>query len=371
MPKSVVQGAGAPTVSIVITSYNYERYVGDTIRSALGQTYPHAEVIVVDDGSTDGSRAVLESYRDSCRVIYRANGGEAAASHSGLLECRGDLVLFLDSDDMLDKDAIARVVEAWRPGCTKVQFYLRTIDGVGRPLGFRTPNIPFVPDDEIEDCLLDYGYYPSPPTSGNVYTRDFLLKVLPAPAWRNGIDGYLNALAALEGRVITIPEELGSYRMHDANMSAISTMTLPKLRQGMIHEIERERAIVHWAAERGIQIYRPLVAHIPSHCKARILSLRLDPASHPIRGDRLGGLALTALASIWRYRHMTLAKRLLSTAGVAGLLILPKDWLMRRLQALFVAEKRRGLADLLRLAAAREMLRAWQQQVRRQAARVF
>jgi glycosyltransferase involved in cell wall biosynthesis len=338
-----------PLVSIVITSYNYDRYLAATIESALSQSYRHTEVIVVDDGSTDSSRDIIQSFGSRCLSIFRENGGEAAASRSGFKASRGDIVLFLDSDDLLDHDAVAQIVAAWRSDCTKAQFYLRVVDSAGHPLGCRKPNIDFVPDREVRKCLFHYGYYPSPPTSGNAYARAFLLDVLPATkcAWRNGIDGYLNALAPLHGEIISIPVELGSYRMHDRNMSAWSDLTLDTLRDGMLREIERERAIIGDAARRGVQIRHGLVTNIPSHCKARLLSLRLDSNSHPIQGDTLSGLFAQGIAAVWRFPHMTLAKRLGSSIGLAALLMLPRSWLDRWLHALFVAEQRPQLSDFL------------------------
>jgi hypothetical protein len=358
----IVQTAfrAGPFVSIVITSYNYDQYLGATIESALDQSYPRKEVIVVDDGSTDLSREIIRSFGSRCTSIFRDNGGEAAASRSGLDASRGDIVLFLDSDDLLDRDAVERVVAAWRPDCAKAQFYLRIIDGDGRSLGCRKPNIDFVPGDQIRTCLFHYGYYPSPPTSGNAYARAFLTEVLPLTvnAWRDGIDGYLNGLAPLYGEIVSLPIELGCYRMHDRNMSAWSDLSLGKLRDGMLREIERERAIVDHAALRGIRIGHALVTNIPAHCKARILSLRLDPKSHPVEGDTLAGLFGLGIAAVWGFPHMTLAKRLGSSVGLAALLMLPRSWLDRWLHALFVAEQRPHLADFLPPRARRPMERS-------------
>jgi len=358
----IVQAAfrARPFVSIVITSYNYDQYLSATIESALGQSYPRKEVIVVDDGSTDLSREIIKSFGSRCIGVFRDNGGEAAASRSGLDVSHGDIVLFLDSDDLLDRDAVERVVAAWRPGCAKVQFYLRVIDGGGTPLGCRKPNIDFVPGDQIRTCLFQYGYYPSPPTSGNAYSRAFLTDVLPLTigAWRDGIDGYLNGLAPLHGEIVSLPIELGCYRMHDRNMSAWSDLSLSKLRDGMLREIERERAIVDHAALRGIRIRHALVTNIPSHCKARILSLRLDPKSHPIEGDTLPGLFGLGIAAVWRFPHMALAKRFGSSVGLAALLVLPRSWLDRWLHALFVAERRPRLADFLPPCARRPIERS-------------
>ena len=87
-------------VSAIVPTYNRAGIVGDAIDSILGQTYPHVEVIVVDDGSTDGTQSVLNRYGDRIRVITQENAGAAAARNRGVEAARGDLLAFLDSDDL-------------------------------------------------------------------------------------------------------------------------------------------------------------------------------------------------------------------------------------------------------------------------------
>ena len=88
-----------PLVSVVIPTYNYGRYVTEAVDSALAQTYPAVEVIVVDDGSTDDTRERLAAYGDRIRYIYQANAGLSAARNTGIRAASGPFVAFLDSDD--------------------------------------------------------------------------------------------------------------------------------------------------------------------------------------------------------------------------------------------------------------------------------
>ena len=89
-----------PTVSVVIPTYNCSRFVGDAIESVLAQTRVPDQIIVVNDGSTDDTAAVVQQYRDG-RIVYieQANGGIAAARNRGLSIATGDYIGFLDADD--------------------------------------------------------------------------------------------------------------------------------------------------------------------------------------------------------------------------------------------------------------------------------
>src|SRR5690242_5053753 len=88
------------TVSVIIPAYNSERYIADALRSVLAQTYMPQEIIVVDDGSSDGTARALDPFRSTIRYIYQKNRGEPAARNTGMREAKGDYIAFLDADDL-------------------------------------------------------------------------------------------------------------------------------------------------------------------------------------------------------------------------------------------------------------------------------
>ncbi|HZS81862.1 MAG TPA: glycosyltransferase [Stellaceae bacterium] len=331
-----------PLISIVINNYNYGRFLRRAVDSALHQSHPRIEVVVVDDGSTDDSPEIIASYGDRCTAVFGENRGQGAAYNAGFRACHGDIILFLDSDDILYREAAATLARAWRPDTAKAQFPLDVIDACGRPLGHRMPNLPFA-DGAVLPLLLSYGYYPSPPGSGNAFSRRALERILPLDeeTWRVGSDGIVIGLAPLYGEVVSIREPLGAYRHHDSNHSEASGTSLAKIRRDLANEINREQAIRAHAAALGRPIASQAMSlRIPGHCKGRLLSLRLDPAGHPFPADRAAVLALAGIVACWRFPHHTLAKRVAASFAFAVLPFLPRGWLQRNLEAMIVARRR-------------------------------
>lgn len=105
--------ATLPGVSIVIPVYNYERFVGQAIRSALAQTYAgELEVLIVDDGSTDGTPGIVASFASKVTSHRKVNAGLSAARNTGMELARHEWVLFLDADDELEPQAVTELVRA-------------------------------------------------------------------------------------------------------------------------------------------------------------------------------------------------------------------------------------------------------------------
>jgi glycosyltransferase involved in cell wall biosynthesis len=123
-----------PKVSVIIPCFNAEAYIGATLQSVFDQTWPNIEVIVVDDGSTDGSADVIDTFaREGVTVVRQANKGQTAALNAGLTHARGEFVQYLDADDLIDPGKIeiqiARLMQ--NPDCVASARWGRFYDDPG------------------------------------------------------------------------------------------------------------------------------------------------------------------------------------------------------------------------------------------------
>jgi glycosyltransferase involved in cell wall biosynthesis len=143
-------------VSVVIPTYNRLAYLMEALRSVFVQTFSDYEVIVVDDGSTDGTEAALGAYADRIRYLHQENQGAAAARNLGIGRARGEWIAFLDSDDMWEPEALERLTRATEehPEAGLITSWGRVVDADGRPtdriVGKRSPGPFFTPESFLE-----------------------------------------------------------------------------------------------------------------------------------------------------------------------------------------------------------------------------
>jgi hypothetical protein len=204
-----------PLVSILVNNHNYGRYVCEAVDSALGQTWPNVEVIVVDDGSTDDSIDRLARIADPrLRVIAQSNLGQSGAYNAGWAQARGRYVVFLDADDRLDADVVTRCMDAFDEQTVKVQFALRIIDAAGCPTGAVHP--PELDENDCRALVRRYGLHASAPGSGNCYAASFLHAVMPidrVQEMRIGADTWCILMAPFYGEVRSLAAPGGGYRV--------------------------------------------------------------------------------------------------------------------------------------------------------------
>ena len=103
----------SPRVSTIITVYNGENYLSEAIQSVINQDYPHIDIIIIDDGSTDGSRGVAQQFGPPVQYYYQNNTGIAAAKNHGIKLSKGDFLAFLDADDLWTKNKIRKQIKVF------------------------------------------------------------------------------------------------------------------------------------------------------------------------------------------------------------------------------------------------------------------
>ena len=335
-----------PRLAVVISCYNYERFIERSIDSVLKQNRDDCELVVVDDGSTDSSWEIIR--RRGVRAFRIENSGQRAACLFGLDQTRAPFVLFLDADDELVSGSLATIISHLGPDVAKLQFALSLIDAEGNPRGGAFSTLEQFRDRErLVREVLRRGVYKTPPTSGNVFRRD-LCELLREADYDVAVDGIILFAAPLFGDVVSLSAELGRYRIHGRNDSGLgqgpSALALERDIRRFLARMEHLRSIVlRLAPERElvqsreafyyrertfyldiISGRRPRVAVLP-----RLLSA-LAPEPYPIKSKlalatffALGALLSNSRAkSLLAYR---LASERRSALGLARAILWPAD----------------------------------------------
>jgi hypothetical protein len=281
-----------PLISIIVNNFNYAAFLRQSVESALVQTHPRTEVIVVDDGSTDNSREIIRSFGTLVvPVLQERNGGQAAALNQGFGASHGDLVIFLDADDYLYPTAAARVVSAWAPAVGTVQYRLHMVDPGGKEIEIY-PQAPF-DSGNVVPKLLATGRYVGNVTSGNAFARETLRAILPIPVerFRISADGYLLTVAPFYGSVASIEEPLGAYRKHGANHWLAGRISAQGFRRQVLHDLAKQDVLAERAAAFGLTVAPDSWLGDSDHLLSRLGSLLLDPEQHPVPSDARISLA--------------------------------------------------------------------------------
>jgi glycosyltransferase involved in cell wall biosynthesis len=223
-----LQPLGQPLVSILINNYNYGHFLADAIDSALAQTYPHVEVIVVDDGSTDHSRAVIANYGDKIISVLKANGGQASAFNAGFAAAQGEIICFLDADDICLPTKVAEVVNAIPdPQASQWCFHILQFgDAQLEPIQshFDQQETGLLHRFDLRTQMRRGGIrgqlpFSLPPTTGLCFTRPLLQQIMPMPE-AGGIainDTYLQFIALSLAAGVGLARKLAVQRVHQHN----------------------------------------------------------------------------------------------------------------------------------------------------------
>jgi hypothetical protein len=335
-------------VDIVVNNHDYGAYLGAAIASARAQTHENVGVIVVDDGSSDGSRALLAELGDDVTVVLKENGGQASALNAGMERCEGDVVVFLDADDTLHPEAAARVAAAFAADgeVSKVQYRMDVIDAAGRPSGEikPPPHLP-LPSGDLARVELAYPFDLTwMATSGNAFRTEAVRRILPIPEDSYpvcGADWYLVHLTTLLGRVVSLDAVGASYRVHGANSyePQEAALELAQLRQTIVFAAVTSEHLLRLAAELG-QPHPRRVLSIADLAN-RLISLKLEPRLHPLPGDTLPGLLRDAVAACRRRDNVSMAMKLMFVLWFAAVALAPRP-LAQALAELFLFPARRA-----------------------------
>jgi glycosyltransferase involved in cell wall biosynthesis len=213
-------------VSIVIGNYNYEKFINQAIDSALNQTYQNIEVIVVDDGSKDKSRDIIVSYGNRLIPIFKENGGQPSNYNAGFAASRGELICFLDSDDIFLPNKVADIVRIFESNEEVSWCFhsLQLVDAKCNPLELKigTDYISAVCDFRNR---IKAGKIPPylPPSSALCFRRSLLEKILPMPTTKStpGSDHYVKFMAVALTKGFLLGSNLTLQRIHDSNMGTL------------------------------------------------------------------------------------------------------------------------------------------------------
>ena len=219
-------------VSVIISNYNYARYLTAAIESVIAQSYQDFEIIVVDDGSKDNSQEVIirlqEQYPDKIKAIFQENRGQGSAFNAGFQACSGEIVAFLDADDIWKSNKLQEIVKVFQEkSVAGVMHLLEEVDAQGNLLTRKPPKKSKL-DDDLAKIVIETGNaWNFPPTSALSYRRSILEQVFPIDAvkWRIWADGCLIYTTAFLGKITTVNRVLGGYRIHGANNHACSEIT--------------------------------------------------------------------------------------------------------------------------------------------------
>lgn len=245
--------------SVLVSSHNYQDYVVEAVESALAQTLPPHEVIVVDDGSTDRSVAVLQArFGDDARVqiVAQPNAGQMAAWITGFARSSGDVIALLDSDDRWEPGYLAAVAAVFQHQPT-VDFVFCNMRLFGARDGLMLQRAWQRQDRDLGTSVLLGCFHPrwqGVATSGNALRRTLLQDILSLPTeqvaeWRTRPDDCLFYGADILGaHKLYLAAPLALHREHASNaLLADQRSAMRRMR----YEFRRERMLAHYRARIG------------------------------------------------------------------------------------------------------------------------
>jgi glycosyltransferase involved in cell wall biosynthesis len=239
-----------PLVSVIIPAYNASLWIGETITSVIEQDYKHYEIIVVNDGSTDNTADIVESFGTAVRCIYKENGGQASARNTGITAATGKYVAFLDADDLWIKDKLKlQVAQLEETGAKWGYADSFAFDGQSKEILYKFSDNQTQHSGDILKALFSTCFIPSPTAivQRSVFSTVGLFN--EESRMRNREDWEMWLRIAAVYPIVSISVPLAYYRVHSA--SATGSEDHLKSINGHIRVIEE-------AALREKEILGPL-----------------------------------------------------------------------------------------------------------------
>lgn len=317
-------------VTIAVLNYNYGRFIGRAIDSALHQDYPDLDLVVIDNGSTDNSLEIIGGYGDRVRLVRQAvNIGQGQGYNLGFEAARGEWIVWLDADDMLDPDAISTCIALAGPGTSKVQYPLRLVDADGRSLSSMVPFLRHQGD--VVPIIRRFGHYAGPPGSGNLYRRSAIAPYFPVnPAdWPICTDTVPFVTAPFHGDVVDSTRPLGSYRLHSKAPSSTpgyrGNFSASMGAEVRLNYGARDKTLVLLRDRSGIDVPGPFLT-MPPHVRHRIISWRCERDSHPFPEDTASSLWHLMNDSVGACPGYNMLERATMRVWALGVLWLPDSF---------------------------------------------
>jgi glycosyltransferase involved in cell wall biosynthesis len=308
--------ASKPTVSVLITCFNYGAYVGQAIDSALEQTYPPTEIIVSDDASQDNSCEVVESYirrNPGIRLLRNPHGGMAANLNAAYRNCSGDIICLLDADDTFLPGKIEALVNAFQshPQAGFGIHRASLVDNQKRQRGMY-PLLSALPSGDCAQCTYDNAgiLMGLPPTTNLALRREVADEIFPIPVEYTGYaEQMIHRLAPLMTELCAVDEPLARWRLHghnDQNSTRITARRLErelKIMDSLWLEQKRYLEGIDAALARSF----PNVEHNALYLKMNYIRHRLngDPATRQAHDDlcRYGLRKNSKMDRFWRFSN--------------------------------------------------------------------
>lgn len=305
-----------PSVSILITCFNYGAYVGKAIDSALQQTYPAVEIIVSDDASQDNSCEVVESYLGRglpIQLLRNPHGGMAANLNSAYRSCSGELICLLDADDTFLPGKVEAVVNAFlaHPQAGFAIHRASLVDNQGRARGIY-PLLSALPSGNCtrttyENCGILMGL---PPTTNLALRREVADRIFPIPVEYTGYaEQMIHRLAPLMTEVCAVDAPLAHWRLHGQNDQNSTHITPRRLERELkiMDSLWLEQKRYLESVDASLATSFPPINRNALYLKMNYMRRRMnnDPAARQAYADlcRYGLRSNSKLDRFWRYSN--------------------------------------------------------------------